>query len=113
MSSGDGVVSSAVERTMNSSNGNRLPPQQEQKDRHCPRCNRQPHLLTTLLDTRTGKTVGAPNVARSPRKISGVSPGGGRWRRDEAELLKHREPVEHQVERDVLAVPEPEHLNVR
>jgi predicted RNA-binding Zn-ribbon protein involved in translation (DUF1610 family) len=42
---------------MNSSNGDKLPPQQVQEDRRCPRCDRQPHLLTTLLDTRTGKTV--------------------------------------------------------
>src|SRR6478736_8379316 len=31
---------------------------------------------------------------------------------DEAELLEHQKPVEHQVERDVLAVAEAEHLNV-
>ena len=31
---------------------------------------------------------------------------------NEAELLEHQKPVEHQFERDVLAVAEAEHLNV-
>src|SRR4029453_10140410 len=31
---------------------------------------------------------------------------------DEAELLEHQEPVEHQVERDVLAIAEAEHLDI-
>ena len=35
-----------------------------------------------------------------------------RGRGDQAELLEHQEPVEHQVERDVLAVAEAQHLDV-
>jgi hypothetical protein len=31
---------------------------------------------------------------------------------DDSELLEHQESVEHQVERDVLAIAEVEHLNV-
>ena len=42
---------------MHTVNGDKLPPQQVQEERHCPRCNRQRHLLTSLLDTHTGKTV--------------------------------------------------------
>jgi transcription elongation factor Elf1 len=42
---------------MHTVNGDKLPTQQVQEERHCPRCNRQRHLLTTLRDTRTGKTV--------------------------------------------------------
>ena len=76
MSSGDGVVSSAVERTMNSSNGDKLPPQQVQEDRRYPRCDRQPHLLNTLLDTRTGKTV---RIFRCPQcgEITSAEEGAG------------------------------------
>jgi hypothetical protein len=47
---------------------------------------------------------------RSTRDEARSSP---RCRRgDEAELLEHQETVEHQVERDVLAVAEAEHLDV-
>ena len=37
---------------------------------------------------------------------------GGCRRRDEAKLLEHQEPVEHQVERAMFAVAEAEHLDV-
>jgi hypothetical protein len=39
------------------------------------------------------------------------SPGGCR-RGDEAKLLEHQEPVEHKVERAMLAVAKAEHLDV-
>src|SRR5262249_14710068 len=44
-------------------------------------------------------------------RVRGGSAGRCR-RRDEAELLKHQEPVVHQVEGNVLAIAEAEHLKV-
>jgi hypothetical protein len=35
-----------------------------------------------------------------------------RGRRDKAKLLQHHQPIEHQIEREMLAVPKAEHLDV-
>jgi hypothetical protein len=37
---------------------------------------------------------------------------GLRGRRDKAKLLQHRQPIKHQIEREMLAVPKAEHLDV-
>ena len=47
-------------------------------------------------------TVGHRSAVSSPRGD-----------RDDAELLEHLQPVEHEVERGVLAVAEPQHLDIR
>src|SRR6188508_187779 len=54
------------------------------------------------------------------REIASLVVGSGRLRPissrcgrgDESELLEHQKPVEHQIERDVLAIAEVEYLNV-
>src|SRR5689334_23502007 len=54
-----------------------------------------------------------PLLANAPtRPCDGCSPGRVWWRWNQAKLLEHRKPVEHQIERDMLAVPEAEHLDI-
>jgi hypothetical protein len=58
---------------------------------------------------------GAPRFAGLP--LIQTSPwflnlGGGSGHRDEAQLFQHRELVEHQVERQMLAFAEAEHLDI-
>src|SRR5262245_42984119 len=60
---------------------------------------------------RPGAIVGSEpfDLATVERVVRGWFPRP--WRRHEAELLEHQEPVEHQVEGDAPAVAEAEHLD--
>jgi hypothetical protein len=75
-------------------------------NRHEVRLSRD-HVFRTLGSRAT------ISVEQTPLALSALN--SIRSRRgcgDEAELLEHQELVEHQVERDVLAIAEAEHLDV-
>jgi hypothetical protein len=73
----------------------------------------EPHYRIYVMNA-DGRRSAAPPSGRSERiKGNGTLQGGsGPRRRDEAELFEHREPIEHQVERDMLPIPEAQHLDI-